>query len=49
MGKLIIINGSPRASKSNSKKYAEVFKEHYKGEILEYNIVSKNTKTYLKK
>lgn len=41
MGKLIIINGSPRASKSNSKKYAEVFKEHYKGEILEYNIVSK--------
>lgn len=41
MGKIIIINGSPRAKKSNSKKYAEVFKEHYKGEVLEYYVVSK--------
>ena len=49
MGKLIIINGSPRASKSNSKKYAEVFKDHYKGEILEYNIVSKKHETLFEK
>ena len=49
MGKLIIINGSPRASKSNSKKYAEVFKEHYKGEILEYNIVSKKHEDLIEK
>lgn len=45
MGKIIIINGSPRAKKSNSKKYAEVFKEHYKGEVLEYYVVSKKHET----
>ena len=45
MGKLIIINGSPRAKKSNSRKYAEVFKLHYEGEILEYDVISKKHKS----
>lgn len=28
MGKIMIINGSPRAPKSNSKEYAELFMKH---------------------
>ena len=49
MGKLIIINGSPRAKKSNSRKYAEVFKLHYEGEILEYDVISKKHKSLCEK
>lgn len=41
MGKLMIINGSPRAPISNSKKYADIFKGLWKGEIYEYNVTSK--------
>ncbi len=29
MGKIVIVNGSPRAPKSNSKQYAAIFKEFY--------------------
>ena len=41
MGKLMLINGSPRAPKSNSKKYSEVFRSHYVGEVTEY-LVTQN-------
>lgn len=30
--KLLILNGSPRAPRSNSKRYAELFCKHWKGE-----------------
>ena len=32
MGKVLIINGSPRAPKSNSRQYAERFLGAYRGE-----------------
>ncbi len=32
MGRVIIINGSPRAPRSNSKEYGEIFSSYYKGQ-----------------
>ena len=40
MGKLLIINGSPRAPKSNSKKYARLVKDVWDGETAEYSVVT---------
>ena len=42
MVKTIIINGSPRAPKSNSKLYAEIFQKYYSGETISFNINKKN-------
>ncbi|MBU3804978.1 MAG: hypothetical protein H9872_09525 [Candidatus Cellulosilyticum pullistercoris] len=42
MAKLAIINGSPRAAKSNSKAYAAIFKKYYKQDIAEFNINKNN-------
>ena len=44
MGKVIIINGSPRASRSNSKKYGEIFRSYYKGQADTFNITKNNHK-----
>lgn len=41
MEKLLIINGSPRAARSNSKKYAELFLNHWEGEADTYAAVSR--------
>lgn len=41
MGKTIILNGSPRAPKSNSKRYADIFLEHSKG-TADYMDIRKN-------
>lgn len=42
MGKIMIINGSPRAVKSNSKLYAEIFMKHCKSETEYFNITRTN-------
>lgn len=42
MGKVIIINGSPRASKSNSKRYGDIFRYFYKGDTDTFNITKNN-------
>lgn len=42
MAKLVVINGSPRAAKSNSKAYATIFKKYYKEDIVEFNISKNN-------
>ena len=44
MGKVIIINGSPRAPRSNSKKYGEIFSSYYKGQADTFNITKNNHK-----
>ncbi|MGU8816808.1 hypothetical protein ACV3SO_03205 [Clostridium perfringens] len=44
MGKVIIINGSPRAPRSNSKKYGEIFRSYYKGQADTFNITKNNNK-----
>lgn len=36
MGNLLIINGSPRAPRSNSKKYADIFHAQWDGPVDEY-------------
>ena len=41
MVKTIIINGSPRAPKSNSKLYTEVFQKYYSGESISF-LINKN-------
>lgn len=41
MGKIMILNGSPRASVSNSKRYADIFMKCCRGGV-EYFSVSKN-------
>ena len=41
MGKIMILNGSPRAPRSNSKCYAELFSKKY-GRNVSYFAVSKN-------
>lgn len=41
MGKLIIVNGSPRAPRSNSRKYTECFKLYWQGETEEYFVTVK--------
>lgn len=42
MGKIMILNGSPRAPKSNSKRYAEIFSKYCTAETEYYNITKKN-------
>lgn len=42
MGKIMILNGSPRAPKSNSKRYAEIFLEYVQGPADYYNITKTN-------
>lgn len=42
MGKILILNGSPRAPKSNSKRYAEIFMRYSSGEVIYQNITRKN-------
>lgn len=42
MGNVILLNGSPRAPKSNSKKYSEIFIHNYKGNAKYYEISKKN-------
>lgn len=42
MGKTMIINGSPRAPKSNSKRYAEIFIKHHKQDTCYFNLKSSN-------
>lgn len=42
MGKILIINGSPRAPKSNSKRYAEIFIRHCPAETAYRNLTRKN-------
>ena len=44
MGKVIIINGSPRAPRSNSKEYGEIFRSYYKGQADTFNITKNNHK-----
>ena len=41
MGKIIILNGSPRAPKSNSKRYAEIFVRHSRS-ATQYAHITKN-------
>ena len=40
IGKLLIVNGSPRAPKSNSKKYIEMFQRHWGQESEVYPVTS---------
>lgn len=42
MSNILILNGSPRAPKSNSKRYAEIFRENCGVETQYYNISAKN-------
>lgn len=42
MGKLIVINGSPRPAVSNSKKYIALFERYYSGDIQVFNALSKD-------
>ena len=42
MGKILILNGSPRAPKSNSKRYAEIFTRHCPDETVYQNITQRN-------
>ncbi|TPF98092.1 hypothetical protein CBI46_16025, partial [Clostridium perfringens A] len=44
MGRVIIINGSPRASRSNSKQYGEIFSSYYKEQTDIFNITKNNHK-----
>ncbi len=42
MGSILILNGSPRAPRSNSKRYAALFSENCKARTAYFNISSKN-------
>lgn len=42
MERILILNGSPRAPKSNSKRYAEIFMKHYPHEAVYRPITAKN-------
>lgn len=42
MGKILILNGSPRAPKSNSKRYAEIFMRYSSNEVTYQNLTRKN-------
>lgn len=44
MGKLLIVNGSPRAPKSNSKRYAALLKAYMPQQTDEYNVTEKRHK-----
>lgn len=41
MGKLMIINGSPRAPKSNSKQYIQAFLSAWSGEYEQYSVLQR--------
>lgn len=41
MGRLMIVNGSPRAPRSNSKQYAQIFREFFGGEVCEYEVTKR--------
>ena len=41
MGKLLIVNGSPRAPRSNSKQYTAIFRKAYPGDTDEYLVTAK--------
>lgn len=41
MGKIIVLNGSPRAPKSNSKYYAEIFMRYCDSKNTTYHIITK--------
>ena len=40
--KLLIVNGSPRAPRSNSRRYAELFQARWKGEARYAALTAKN-------
>ncbi len=42
MGKIMILNGSPRASQSNSRRYAELFMKFCSSETAYFNITKNN-------
>lgn len=42
MGKIMILNGSPRAHKSNSKKYSEIFMKYSRVQCDYFNITKSN-------
>ena len=42
MGKVMILNGSPRATKSNSKKYSEIFMKYSRVQCDYFNITKSN-------
>lgn len=42
MGKVMILNGSPRAPKSNSKKYSEIFMKYSRVQCDYFNITKSN-------
>lgn len=42
MGRTMIINGSPRAPKSNSKRYAEIFMKYHNRDIRYFNLKPSN-------
>ena len=42
MGDLMILNGSPRAPRSNSKRYAEIFSSYYPGSTQTFPITRNN-------
>lgn len=42
MEKILILNGSPRAPKSNSKRYAEIFMKHYPHEAVYRSVTPRN-------
>ena len=48
MGKLVIVNGSPRASKSNSLKYITELKKYIKDDTFVYNIISSKIDDFFK-
>ena len=41
MGRLMIVNGSPRAPRSNSKQYAQIFRKFFGGEVCEYEVTKR--------
>lgn len=46
---MMIVNGSPRAPKSNSKQYAALFKKYWKASVEEYEVTSKKHQEACKK
>ena len=49
MAKLLIVNGSPRAPKSNSKKYIAILKKIWNGQVEEYMVTAKDHESVLSK
>ena len=43
MERIVILNGSPRAPKSNSKCYADIFSKKYNKDIEYYNITKQKS------